>query len=163
MKTIQKKRQMKKIIVLAMAVLVSTVSFAQTDNNEIIRIHKKDNTQKGVLLNQISNITFEKIEKLEMTVDVETVTDKEMIIDFQMPAKCKKWYLKISNEELTGTESEIRKNIIEAHNNEFTSGQYLKFQNVTPSTDYYFYMLLFDEDDMPAGITMKKVTTPAAP
>ena len=64
MKTIQKKRQMKKIIVLAMAALVSTVSFAQTDNNEIIRIHKKDNTQKGVLLNQISNITFEKIEKL---------------------------------------------------------------------------------------------------
>ncbi|GAB6976264.1 hypothetical protein [Prevotella falsenii] len=150
---------MKKIIVLAMVALVSTMSFAQTDNSEILRIHKKDKTYTGVLLNQINDIAFEKVEPMEMVVDVEKVTNNEMIIDFKMPEKCKKWYLKVSTEKLNGTHAELRKQITEAHNNEYTTDQYLKFQNCVPNTDYYFYILMFDEDEVPSGITEVKVTT----
>ena len=45
---------MKKIIVLALAALGFTYASAQTENSEIVRIHKIDHTHKAVLLSQVN-------------------------------------------------------------------------------------------------------------
>ena len=144
---------MKKIIVLALAALGFTYASAQTENSEIVRFHKTDHTNKAVLLSQVKDITFEKITPLKMDVDFENIKSDEYTVDFKMPAGCKRWFLKIATTPLTGTEAEKREQVIVAHNNEFTEGKYFRMQNAEPSTTYYFYMLLFDEDDVAVGLS----------
>ena len=109
---------MKKIIVLALAALGFTFASAQTENSEIVRIHKNDHTSKAVLLSQVKDITFEKITPLKMDVDFENIKSDEYTADFKMPAGCKRWLLKIATTPLTGTEAEKREQVIIAHNNE---------------------------------------------
>ena len=150
---------MKKIIVLALAALGFTYASAQTENSEIVRFHKTDHTNKAVLLSQVKDITFEKITPLKMDVDFENIKSDEYTVDFKMPAGCKRWFLKIATTPLTGTEAEKREQVIVAHNNEFTEGKYFRMQNAEPSTTYYFYMLLFDEDDVAVGLSEASVTT----
>ena len=107
---------MKKIIVLALAALGFTFASAQTENSEIVRIHKNDHTSKAVLLSQVKDITFEKITPLKMDVDFENIKSDEYTADFKMPAGCKRWLLKIATTPLTGTEAEKREQVIIAHN-----------------------------------------------
>ena len=100
---------MKKIIVLALAALGFTFASAQTENSEIVRIHKNDHTSKAVLLSQVKDITFEKITPLKMDVDFENIKSDEYTADFKMPAGCKRWFLKIATTPLTGTD---RKSVV---------------------------------------------------
>ena len=150
---------MKKIIVLALAALGFTYASAQTENSEIVRFHKTSHTNKAVLLSQVKDITFEKITPLKMDVDFENIKSDEYTVDFKMPAGCKRWFLKIATTPLTGTEAEKREQVIVAHNNEFTESKYFRMQNAEASTTYYFYMLLFDEDDVAVGLSEASVTT----
>lgn len=150
---------MKKIIVLALAALGFTFASAQTENSEIVRIHKTDHTNKAFLLSQVKDITFEKITPLKMDVDFENIKSDEYTVDFKMPAGCKRWFLKIATTPLTGTEAEKREQVIVAHNNEFTESKYFRMQNAEAGTTYYLYMLLFDEDDVVAGLSEASVKT----
>ncbi len=151
---------MKKIAFLVLTALFSTISFGQ-NNSEILKIHKKDKTNKAVILSQIKDIVFEEMQPMVMDVKVGEVTQTEITVDFPMPDNCKKWYMKVVNEPLTGTDAQKRANIIANHNDEFTESKYLKFPGLTPETDYYFYVLLIDKDDVPASMQEVKVRTKA--
>ncbi len=152
---------MKKILFLVLATIISTVAFGQTENNSIIKIHKKDNTTKAIVLDNVQDITFKAFTPVVFQVDIEQITQNAALLYITKPENCKKFFLKIATQRIAGTDAEVRATIIDNHNQESTEDLYSWYKQLQPGTSYYFYLLGFDEDDVPCGMTMTTVTTQA--
>ncbi|GAB6981951.1 hypothetical protein [Prevotella dentasini] len=150
---------MKKTILLFMASFFATVVFGQTGSNEILKFITKEKTSKAVILDQVKDLKFTSFKMEEFTFDITEVQTDKILIDVAQPENCVKYYILISPEELTGTEGEIRKKIIEQYNIVQTAPYYAWIQGLTEATTYYFYVLGVDSDGIPCAMTKKEAKT----
>lgn len=150
---------MKKIITMAVAALFSAATFAQETNDNVMRIKTVDGETTSLMLNTVKDITITEVTPLAMDIEVTGVTQTSMDIDFPMPDGCRYWLMCIQKEEITGTDSEMRKTIQARYNDRFSESKYLRIPNFEPGTTYYIYALMYDMDGVPAGIAKTSATT----
>lgn len=150
---------MKKIITMAVAALFSAATFAQETNENVMRIKTVDGETTSLMLNTVKDITITEVTPLTMDIEVTGVTQTSMDIDFPMPDGCRYWQMCIQKEEITGTDSEMRKTIQARYNDQFSESKYLRIPNFEPGTTYYIYALMYDMDGVPAGIAKTSATT----
>ncbi len=150
---------MKKILTMAMAALFSVATFAQTTGDRVLKIKTTDGESTALMLNTVKDITVEPVTPLSMDIEVSNITETSMDIDFPMPAGCKYWLMCIQEEEITGTDLEVRNAIRQKYNEEFSESKFLRIPNFKSGTTYYIYALMFDEDGVPAGLAKTSATT----
>lgn len=150
---------MKKIITMAIAVLLSVSAFAQKEGDRIMRISTIDGDKTPFILNDVKEITFEEIIPLTMDIEVSNIQSTQMDIDFPMPEGCKNWLFAMRTEPFTGTDLEMRQEMKEKFNDNFNKSKFLRIPELKPGTKYYIYALMYDHDGVVAGFAQTSATT----
>lgn len=150
---------MKKILTMAVAAMVSFVSYAQDTADKALKITMCDNDSVSYLLSSIKDITIEEVTPLSMDIKVSDVTESSMTVDFTKPDDCSFWLLCMQKEELTGTMQAKRDTIWKKYNDRFEDSRYFKIPSLEPATTYHIYALLFDNTGVAAGLSHVAVTT----
>ena len=152
---------MKKLIATIAASVLSVAAMAQNPGDGVLRIHTADGEVTPIFTKNIKSLTFEEVTPLTMNIDVEETGTDYILVDFPMPEGCSKWLMHIGKEELQGDERDVRMQIKEKYNDQFTESKYFKIPGMEPSTTYHIYALLYDQDGVPAGVSHATATTQA--
>lgn len=152
---------MKKFIATIAASVLSVAAMAQNPGDGVLRIHTADGEVTPIFTKNIKSLTFEEVTPLTMNIDVEETGTDYILVDFPMPEGCSKWLMHIGKEELQGDERDVRMQIKEKYNDQFTESKYFKIPGMEPSTTYHIYALLYDQDGVPAGVSHATATTQA--
>lgn len=152
---------MKKLIATIAASVLSVAAMAQNPGDGVLRIHTADGEVTPIFTKNIKSLTFEEVTPLTMNIDVEETGTDYILVDFPMPEGCSKWLMHIGKEELQGDERDVRMQIKEKYNDQFTESKYFKIPGMEPATTYHIYALLYDQDGVPAGVSHATATTQA--